>query len=230
MRPLPSPYFNVYSSSNNLQFGSEMSRRFKRTGILCVVSGPSGSGKTTLCRNLAQRPGFVFSISCTTRPPRKGEINGIDYYFLAEDEFRDRIRRKQFLEYAKVHGHYYGTLHSTVTGLLKEGTDVLLDLDVQGARKIRKIRNQAIRKSLVDVFIMPPTLKDLHQRLIGRGDTDPEELQRRIEVAQEEMQQWREYNYLLLSDTPQKDRAAFEAILGAERLKSSRLRLPGARI
>ncbi len=200
---------------------------FQRSGILCVVSGPSGSGKTTLCRAQAKRPGFVYSISCTTRKPRHGEVNGRDYQFFYEQEFLDRVKRKQFLEYAKVHDHYYGTLKSAVLGHLQEGTDVLMDLDVQGAAKIRKCRDPIIKGALVDVFVMPPSLKELHRRLSGRGTESEEQLDLRLDNAREEIKHWRDYQYVITSGRPQDDRARFEAILDAERHRTSRLHLQG---
>lgn len=200
---------------------------FKRTGILCIVSGPAGSGKTTLCRAQAQRPGYLYSISCTTRKPRPGEINGKDYHFFYKEEFLDRVRRKQFLEYAEVHGHFYGTLRSGVIGHLEEGVDVLMDLDVQGAAKIRKLKDPFIAKSLVDIFLMPPSLRELHRRLTGRGTEETVELELRMDNAREEMKHWKEYRYVITSGTPREDRTAFEAILEAERRRSTRLILPG---
>ncbi len=199
---------------------------FQRTGLLCVVSGPSGCGKTTLCRAQAQHPGFLYSISCTTRAPRQGEVNGKDYHFLYEEEFLDRVRRKQFLEYAKVHEHYYGTLKSTVLGHLQDGVDVLMDLDVQGAEKIRRCRDRLIQNALVDLFIMPPSLKELHRRLSGRATEDEGALNLRLDNAREEIKHWREYQYVMISGTPSEDRASFQSILDAERLRSSRLTLP----
>lgn len=198
---------------------------FQRTGLLCVVSGPSGCGKTTLCRAQAQHPGYVYSISCTTRPPRAGEVNGKDYHFLYEEEFLDRVKRKQFLEYAEVHGQYYGTLKSTVLGHLQEGSDVLMDLDVQGAEKIRRTRDQVIHNALVDVFIMPPSLKELHRRLSGRATEDEAALNLRLDNAREEIRHWREYQYVITSGTLSEDRAAFQAIVEAERRRTSRLHL-----
>ncbi len=206
-----------------------MATRFRRTGILCVVSGPSGVGKTTLCRNLAMKPGYVYSVSCTTREARTGEINGVDYYFLGKEEFRDRVRRKQFLEHAKVHGHHYGTLKSSVLGLIQEGQDVLLDLDVQGAGQIRKNRDPLIRAAYVDVFVIPASLAELHRRLTRRGDSDRDELDLRMDNARQEMVRWKEYQYCMLSGTPMEDRQNFEMILEAERRRASRLSLPGER-
>lgn len=199
---------------------------FKRTGLLCVVSGPSGCGKTTLCRAQAHHPGFVYSISCTTRAPRHGEINGQDYHFLYEEEFLARVKRKQFLEYAKVHEHYYGTLKSAVIGHLQDGKDVLMDIDVQGAAMIRRCRDPLIRVSHVDVFIMPPSLKELHRRLIGRGTEDDAALNLRLDNARAEMKHWRDYQYVITSARRADDRTAFKAILEAERLRTTRLHLP----
>ena len=196
---------------------------FKRSGILCVVSGPSGSGKTTLCRAMAQRPGFVYSISCTTREPRHGEVNGVDYQFFYEQEFLDRVKRKQFLEYAKVHNNYYGTLKSTVLGHLKEGTDVLMDLDVQGAESIRRCKDPLIKQALVDVFIMPRSLRELHIRLNGRGTEEKSQIVLRLDNAREEMRHWKEYTYIIASGRPQDDRIAFDSLLETERRRGSRL-------
>jgi guanylate kinase len=206
-----------------------MATRFRRSGILCVVSGPSGVGKTTLCRNLAMKPGYVYSVSCTTRESRSGEVNGVDYYFLGREEFRDRIKRKQFLEYAEVHGQYYGTLKSSVLGLIQEGQDVLLDLDVQGAEQIRKNKDPQIRAAYVDVFVMPSSLAELHRRLSRRGDTDRAELDLRMDNARQEIARWKEYQYCMLSGMPMEDRQVFEMILEGERRRASRLSLPGER-
>src|SRR5947209_13317952 len=114
-----------------------LSRQFTRTGILFVVSAPSGAGKTTLCDALRQTPDFVYSVSCTTRPPRAGEIEGDDYQFLSEADFLARVKGGEFLEQAKVHGHYYGTLRKPLLENLKNGVDVLIDIDTQGAAAIR---------------------------------------------------------------------------------------------
>ena len=106
---------------------------FRRQGILFVISAPSGTGKTTLCENLRATPDFIYSVSCTTRPPRPGEVDGVDYHFLGREDFLRRIERGEMLEHALVHGNYYGTLKATVKEALEQGTDVLLDIDVQGA-------------------------------------------------------------------------------------------------
>ena len=198
---------------------------FSRSGYLCVVSGPSGCGKTTLCRAQAKLPGYVYSISCTTRAPRTGEVNGKDYHFLYEEEFLDRVKRKQFLEYAKVHENYYGTLKSTVMGHLEQGSNVLMDLDVQGADKIRRVRDKAIKEAYVDLFVMPPSLKELHRRLSGRGTEDEAVVALRMDNAREEIKHWRDYQYVMTSGRPSEDRETFRAILEAESHRSQRLYL-----
>src|SRR2546421_13115532 len=150
-----------------------LSRQFSRTGILFVVSAPSGAGKTTLCDALRQTPDFVYSVSCTTRPPRAGEIEGDDYHFLAEKDFRARIEAGEFLEHAKGHEHSYGTLRGPIVSTLKSGVDVLIDVDIQGAAAIRSFDNGTIRQALCDVFIMQPDLYELRRRLTKRGTETP---------------------------------------------------------
>src|SRR6202030_1480134 len=150
-----------------------LNRQFTRTGILFVLSAPSGAGKTTLCDALRQTPDFVYSVSCTTRPPRAGEIEGDDYHFLSEPDFRARIEAGEFLEHAKVHEHYYGTLRSPIVAELRNGVDVLIDVDIQGAAAIRNFDDQTIHQALCDVFIMAPDLDELRRRLTKRGTETP---------------------------------------------------------
>ena len=190
---------------------------FRRQGILFVISAPSGTGKTTLCENLRATPDFIYSISCTTRPPRKGEENGIDYHFLTRDDFQARIDRGEMLEYAEVHGNYYGTLKETVKEALGQGTDVVLDIDVQGAAAIRKIEDPMVRESLVDVFIMPPTIEELEKRLRKRGTETEEQVQMRLATGREESKLWRLYKYTILSGSMEEDLTKFRAIMRAER-------------
>ena len=198
---------------------------FRRQGILFVVSAPSGTGKSTLCESLRATPDFIYSISCTTRAPRKGEENGVDYHFLSREDFQQRIGRGEMLEYAEVHGNYYGTLKETVKEALEQGTDVLLDIDVQGAAAIRKIEDPMVRESLVDVFIMPPTIDELERRLRKRGTETEEQVQRRLETGREESKLWRLYKYTILSGSMEEDLTKFRAIMRAERYLSRRLEL-----
>jgi guanylate kinase len=198
---------------------------FRRQGILFVISAPSGTGKSTLCENLRATPDFIYSISCTTRPPRKGEENGIDYHFLSREDFERRIERGAMLEYAVVHGNYYGTLKETVREALEQGTDVLLDIDVQGAATIRKTDDALVSSSLVDVFIMPPTSEELERRLRKRGTETEEQVLRRLATGREESKLWRLYKYTILSGSMEEDLTKFRAIMRAERYLSRRLEL-----
>jgi guanylate kinase len=198
---------------------------FRRQGILFVISAPSGTGKSTLCANLRATPDFIYSISCTTRQPRPGEENGVDYHFLAKEKFEALIASGDMLEYATVHGNYYGTPKATVKEALEQGTDVLLDIDVQGAAQIRKTEDKVVSASLVDVFIMPPTLEELEKRLRKRGTETEEQVTRRLATAREEMKLWRLYKYTILSGSMEEDLQKFRAIMRAERYLSRRLEL-----
>ncbi len=200
-----------------------MSNQFTRTGILFVVSAPSGAGKTTLCDALRQTPDFVYSVSCTTRPPRAGEIDGEDYHFLAEPDFLERVEAGDFLEHAKVYGYYYGTLRKPIVANLQNGVDVLIDVDIQGAETIRACDDQAIRQALCDVFIMPPDLDELRRRLTKRGTETPKQIELRIVTAAREMAIWRDYRYTIISKSMEEDLQKFRHIMGAERYLSRRL-------
>ncbi|MCE0521893.1 MAG: guanylate kinase [Methylacidiphilales bacterium] len=198
---------------------------FRRQGILFVISAPSGTGKSTLCENLRATPDFIYSISCTTRSPRPGEEDGVDYHFLSREDFLRRIERGEMLEYALVHDNYYGTLKATVKNALEQGTDVLLDIDVQGAATIRETEDAMVRDSLVDVFIMPPTIEELEKRLRKRGTETEEQVQQRLRTGREESKLWRLYKYTILSGSMEEDLTKFRAIMRAERYLSRRLEL-----
>jgi guanylate kinase len=202
-----------------------LSREFTRTGILFVVSAPSGAGKTTLCDALRQTPDFVYSVSCTTRPPRAGEIAGEDYQFISEPDFLARVRAGEFLEHAKVHDHYYGTLRKPLVANLQNGVDVLIDVDIQGAAAIRAFDDPTIRAALCDVFIMPPDLDELRRRLTKRGTETPQQIESRIVTAAREMELWRDYRYTIISKSMEEDLQKFRHIMGAERYLSRRLAL-----
>jgi len=196
-----------------------------RRGILFVVSAPSGAGKTTLCNALRQTKDFVYSVSCTTRAARAGEIDGEDYYFLSKEEFARRVRDGEFLEYATVHGHSYGTLRATVLNHLNQGVDVLLDIDIQGAAAIRACTDPQIIDALADVFIMPPSLDELHHRLIKRATETQDQIEMRLRNAAAEMKSWRLYRYSIISGSVEEDLQKFRAIMRAERYLSRRLLL-----
>jgi guanylate kinase len=192
-------------------------------GILFVVSAPSGAGKTTLCDALRQTPDFVYSVSCTTRPPRAGEIEGEDYHFLSEADFMGRLQAGEFLEHAKVHNHFYGTLRKPLVANLENGVDVLIDIDIQGAASIRTSNDQIIQQALCDVFIMPPNLDELRRRLTKRGTETADQIDLRIATAAREMTLWRDYRYTIISKSMEQDLQKFRHIMGAERYLSRRL-------
>jgi guanylate kinase len=200
-----------------------LNKQFSRYGILFVISAPSGAGKTTLVETLRQTPEFVYSVSCTTRPPRTGEIEGEDYQFVSEANFAARVKAGEFLEHAEVHGHYYGTLLKPIIGNLKEGIDVLIDIDTQGAATIRNCKDEFVRQALTDVFIMPPDLEELHRRLTKRGTETETQIETRLATAAREMELWRDYRYTIISRSVEEDLLKFRHIMGAERYLSRRL-------
>ena len=196
----------------------------QRKGILLVVSGPSGSGKTTLCRRLADEGEARYSVSCTTRPARPGEINGRDYHFLSPEEFIAKRDAGEFLESAEVYGNLYGTLKSEVIGPLAQGTDIVMDLDVQGAAQVRACADAEIRLTAVDLFVMPRDEEELLARLSGRGTDSAEVIALRMQNALEEMRYWPEYTYRLISGDREEDYSRFKSLVIAERLRVTRLR------
>jgi len=157
-----------------------LSKQFSRHGILFVISAPSGAGKTTLVEALLQTPNLFYSVSCTTRAPRSGEVDGEDYQFLSDADFRAKVQVGDFLEHAQVHGDYYGTLRGPVLTNLQKGVDVLIDIDTQGAATIRNCDDPIIRQSLTDVFIMPPDLEELRRRLTKRGTETAQQIESRL--------------------------------------------------
>lgn len=200
-----------------------MSNKFSRHGILFVVSAPSGAGKSTLCDALRQTPDFVYSVSCTTRAPRSGEIEGEDYQFIAEKDFLARVKANEFLEHAKVHEHYYGTLRRPLLENLEKGVDVLIDIDTQGAAAIRNCGDGFVQSALSDVFIMPPDLEELRRRLMKRGTETNAQIDLRLQTAAREMQLWRDYRYTIISKSMEEDLQKFRQIMGAEKILSRRL-------
>jgi guanylate kinase len=202
---------------------SAPSLQFQRLGILFVVSAPSGAGKSTLLNALRQTPDFVYSVSCTTRAPRPGEVDGEDYHFVSVEEFQRRLAAGEFLEHAQVHDNYYGTLREAVIEQLRLGVDVMLDIDVQGARQVRADANEEIQASVADVFIMPPSMEELRRRLTKRGTETPKQIETRLRNAAAEMEVWRDYRYTIISGSVEEDLQKFRAIMRAERYLSRRM-------
>jgi guanylate kinase len=200
-----------------------LSKQFTRHGILFVISAPSGAGKTTLVEALRQTPNLFYSVSCTTRAPRTGEVNGEDYQFLSDEDFRARVEAGDFLEHAQVHSDYYGTLRKPVLTNLKAGVDVLIDIDTQGAAAIRNCDDPVIREALSDVFIMPPDLEELRQRLLKRGTETAQQIESRLATAAREMALWRSYRYTIISGSVEEDLEKFRQIMSAESYLSRRL-------
>ncbi|MEN7973660.1 MAG: guanylate kinase [Verrucomicrobiota bacterium] len=178
--------------------------------LMVIVSAPSGAGKSTLCDRLVDEfSEVIHSVSCTTRAPRGEEKDGVHYYFLSKKEFKERIKHGEFLEHATVHGNYYGTLEDSVLFAMEEGNHVLLDIDVQGARQIRKalVRldpRHPIRRGFTDVFISPPSMEELEERLRGRGTDEEKTIRKRLANAQAEMECAPEYSFQIVNDDLEK--------------------------
>ncbi|HHG73518.1 MAG TPA: guanylate kinase [Persephonella sp.] len=186
-------------------------------GELFILSSPAGGGKTTISNLLIKEvPNLKRVITCTTRKPRPDEKNGVDYYFLSKEEFESRIKKGEFLEYAVVHGNYYGTPKREVEEELKKGYDLLLVIDVQGMRQIKKNK-----KDLITIFLLPPSIKELIKRMEKRGDSE-EEIKKRIETAKKEIPAWKEYDYVVVNDQIQKAKENIKHIILSQRLKISR--------
>ncbi|HEY1661165.1 MAG TPA: guanylate kinase [Verrucomicrobiae bacterium] len=197
--------------------------------LLILISAPSGGGKTTLCRELLRaRNHMVRAITCTTRQPRKGERNGIDYYFLKADDFLKRVQAGNFLEHATVYGNSYGLLKSELLAKLRAGKDVLLNVDVQGAATLfKKAESEPeLKNALVTIFLTPTSLAEIEARLNRRAADSPEVIRRRVAVAKQEIAQWKNFDYLLVSSSKQEDLRKALAIVEAEKMRVARSRAP----
>jgi len=193
----------------------------KRRGTLFVVSAPSGAGKTTLCREIRLRvPDLTYSVSVTTRPPRPGEMDGVDFRFVGVDAFGAMLDRGELAEWATVHGNLYGTRARSLEDALALGRDVLLDIDTQGAAQLRARYPDAVL-----VFILAPSVKDLEQRLRERRSDAEGEIQRRLVRAREEIALWRRYDYLIVNRDVKEALDQLESIIMAERCRTARIDL-----
>ncbi len=189
--------------------------------LIIVVSAPSGVGKTTVIRYLLrQRQDLTLTVSATTRKPRLGEREGIDYYFISEDEFRSKIEKNQFLEYAKVHDAFYGTLKSEFEERLRSDKHVILELDIQGMRSIKAIYPEAI-----SVFILPPSMREMENRLRNRGTESEEKIKMRISRAIEEMKFRNEFDYNIINYEVEQSAYDLNTIINAELLRPNRVKI-----
>jgi guanylate kinase len=197
--------------------------------LLILISAPSGGGKTTLCNQLlAARPDMTRAITCTTRSPRPGEKNDVDYYFLDPADFQRRVQAGEFIEHAAVFGRSYGILRAELLDKLRRGRDVLLNVDVQGAATIRAQaqKEPELKGALVTVFLTPPSLAVLAERLKKRAADAPEEIQKRLGIARKEIAQWKNFDYLLISTTIPEDLRRMLAIVEAEKMRGVRSPAP----
>jgi guanylate kinase len=197
--------------------------------LLILISAPSGGGKTTLCEHLLKaRPEMSRAITCTTREPRKGEQDGVDYHFFTATEFLKRLQAGNFLEHATVYGNSYGILKSELLANLRQGKDVLLNVDVQGAATIREQAETEpeLKRALVTVFLTPHSLKVLEERLRKRGADAEAVIQKRLAVARQEVAQWKNFNYLLESTTKAEDLRRMLEIVSAEKMRVDRSPAP----
>jgi guanylate kinase len=188
-------------------------------GILIVLSGPSGAGKGTICKALLSRGDYWLSVSATTRNPRVGEIEGKNYYFIDKDEFVNRVESGDFLEHAEVYGNYYGTPKSKVLSALDSGKNVILEIDIQGALKVKESYPGG-----VFIFILPPSMEELKQRIINRGSETKESLMTRFKSAYQEINYVSKYNYAVVNDTVEEAVKKIESIITAEKCRVDRIK------
>ena len=190
----------------------------KKKGILFIISAPSGSGKTTLCAKLVESVDSLYrSISMTTRAPRPGEQDGMDYIFIEKPEFIKRQKRNEFLEWAKVFNEYYGTPKKHIMHMLKRGSDVLLSIDVQGAMKIRRLKLDAVY-----IFILPPSIEMLKERLINRSTDSKKAIQQRLVVSKKEISCSYKYDYIIVNNRLESALDSLRAVVVAERCRTRR--------
>lgn len=191
-----------------------------KKGILIVISGPSGAGKGTICKALLDKHDDLYlSVSATTREPRTGEIHGVNYYFLTKEEFERKVAEDDFLEWAQVYGNYYGTPKSNVEEMLNAGKNVILEIDIQGALRIKENSEEG-----VFIFILPPTMEELKKRIINRGSETQESLMRRFSSAYEEINYISKYNYGVINDTIENAVQKVENIICAEACRVHRIK------
>lgn len=191
-----------------------------KKGVLLVISGPSGAGKGTICKALLEKHKDIYlSVSATTREPRAGEVHGVNYFFKTKEEFLKKVEEGDFLEHAEVYGNYYGTPKSSVQKMLDEGRDVILEIDIQGALKVKENCEEGIF-----IFILPPSMEELKQRIIKRGSETPESLMTRFKSAYKEINYISKYNYAVVNDEVDTAVTKLEAIIAAEKCRVDRMK------
>lgn len=189
-------------------------------GVLIVISGPSGAGKGTICKELLDKHNNIYiSVSATTRSPRAGEVDGINYYFLTKESFEEKVSQNGFLEYANVHGNFYGTPKVNVEKMLEEGKDVILEIDIQGALQVKENFSEG-----VFIFILPPSMEELKQRIIKRGSETEESLMTRFKNAYKEINYVSKYNYAVVNDTVEDAVNKVRSIILAESCRVDRMK------
>ena len=189
-----------------------------RKGLLLVVSGPSGAGKGTICKALLNKNDQIkLSVSATTRKPRNGEVHGVNYFFIKKEEFTKMIENGEFLEYAQIYDNFYGTPKAAIIECLEKGQDVILEIEMQGARQIKEVYPEG-----VFIFVLPPSLEELKSRIVGRGTETQEEIEKRFSCAFEEINQIVNYDYFIVNEDIEKSVSDVEAIICAEKNKVTR--------
>ena len=188
-----------------------------RKGLLLVVSGPSGAGKGTICKALLNKNDQIkLSVSATTRKPRNGEVHGVNYFFIEKEEFAKMIENGEFLEYAQIYDNFYGTPKAAIIECLEKGQDVILEIEMQGARQIKEVYPEG-----VFIFVLPPSLEELKSRIVGRGTETQEEIEKRFSCAFEEINQIVNYDYFIVNEDIEKSVSDVEAIICAEKNKNN---------
>ena len=191
-----------------------------KKGVLVILSSPSGAGKTSIARALVEgNENFLFSVSATTRKSRPGEVNGREYYFLTVNQFRQKIDDGQFLEHAKVFGNFYGTPLKAVKDSITQGKNLIFDVDWQGGKQIR---SSSLSKFVISIFILPPSIKELHERLMNRAQDSSETVKDRMRKSIDEIMHWKEYDYVIVNRDFDKTLKEVESIIISEKLRRVR--------